>query len=402
MSSPAPTIAGIEAWLAQAVNLERTGEFRDARLDRLQAALVHLPRPPAPCTVTGTKGKGSTVRLIECALRVGGLPTLAFTSPHVHQVCERWRVDGAVVDPAVLAGLCPRVEEAEASIGGRLTYFERTFALAVLLAAQRPQARFLCEVGLGGRLDCANAVDAAVVVLTHLSRDHCQILGDTLDAIAGEKLALCRPGRPLVVAPQSPAGAAAVRARLPADVPVHWVERPDITMALAMPGAHQQDNAATALAALRLFAPEVDAGTAIIGMASARLAARCQVIENSGRRLLIDGAHNAVSIAATMAVAAQVLRPGWRLILGVASDKEIDEIAAVIPRTVVVSRCGYRSPRARRAGDWPAAMQAWPWHDDITTAVAAQLEACDLCVTGSFYLAGEALALTGAAGVLPG
>jgi folylpolyglutamate synthase/dihydropteroate synthase len=136
-------------------------------------------------------------------------------------------------------------------------------------------------------------------------------------------------------------------------------------------------------------------------MAGAGLAARCQVIEQPARRLLIDGAHNGPSLAATVAVAAARLRPGWRLILALASDKEVEEVLAAIPPEVIVRRCGYASPRARGAEAWPARALAWPWHADIGAALAAEPDA-DLCISGSLYLAGEALRALGHGGRLPG
>jgi dihydrofolate synthase/folylpolyglutamate synthase len=423
MPGLAPTAAAIDAWLSQAVNHERDGSFRVIRLDRIAAFLRLLPPPPAPCTVAGTKGKGSTVRLMECALLAGGQPTLAFTSPHVASVLERWRLDGIPADAALVAARCDQVAELERRHGVDLTYFERTFAVACLLAAARPGTRFLCEVGLGGRLDCANALDAAVAVVTQLSHDHRDVLGPTLHHIAREKLAIARPGRPLVIAPQAPAAALAIwrelgglgRRRpdpaagagglrinlLPASEDV-WVQRPVQPYELAMPGAHQQDNAATAAAALRRFAPGIDEATMRRGFAAARLAARCQLVERGGRRLLVDAAHNAASVSATLAVAERSLRPGWRLLLGLAKDKEADEIRAVIPAGLAVERVGYRSPRARGPGDWPVAMLAWPWRERIGDALAAAPAEVDLCITGSFYLAGEALAELGLAGDLPG
>ena len=395
-----PTEAGINAWLDEALNLEKTLVYREFRLDRVHAVLPFLPRPPAPITVTGTKGKGSTTRLMECGLLACGRATLAFTSPHLNSVRERWRLDGIPVETGALAARCSEVAAIEAASGIGLTYFERCFAIAVLFAAARPDAVFLLEVGLGGRLDCANALDAALVVMTHLSRDHCQMLGDTLDLIAGEKLALCRAGRPVVIAPQSPAGAEAIRGRLPGASPAHWVARaPRFRLALA--GEHQQDNASTALAALCVALPGLDEAAIRAGLASANLAGRCQLVEVAGRRLLIDGAHNGVSVAATLATAATTLRPGWHLVLGVAKDKEIADILAAIPAGVTATRTGYASSRARLVGDWPEAAQAWPYAADIATALAA-VPAGDVCVTGSLYLAAETLAHLGLAGQLPG
>jgi len=397
-----PNEAGINAWLDEALNLEKTLEYREFRLDRVHAVLPSLPRPPAPITITGTKGKGSTTRLVECGLLACGQRTLAFTSPHLATVRERWRIDGVPAEAGVVAARCSEVAAIEAASGIGLTYFERCFAIAVLFAAARPDAVFLVEVGLGGRLDCANALDAALVVMTHLSRDHVQLLGDTLDLIAGEKLALCRPGRPVVIAPQSAAGASAIRGRLPTTSPAQWVKRATPPFRLALSGDHQQDNASTALAVLGVALPDLDPVRLRAGFADARLAGRCQLVEQGGRRLLIDGAHNGVSVAATLATAATMLRPGWRLVLGVAKDKEIAEILATIPPAVAVTRAGYASPRARLAGDWPTAAQRWPFAGDIAAALAGVPADVDVCVTGSLYLAAEALAHLGLAGRIPG
>lgn len=397
----AATVPGLTAWLDSAVNHELRGDFAAIKLERIRAFLRLVPAPPAPCTVAGTKGKGSTLRLIEAALVAGGVPTVAFTSPHVVSVLERWRIDGRDADIAVVAEAARRVAAVERDHALALTWFERTFAIACLLATARPGTRFLVEVGLGGRLDCANALDAAVAVLTHLSHDHREVLGPTLTHIAREKLAIARPGRPLVVATQSAAGAAAVAAvlaeRPAAERPLVMPAAPSSSpFALALPGAHQQDNAATALTAARLLVTDLDDGRARRGMAAADLPARCQVVSWRGRRLLIDGAHNGPSIAATLAVAQDRLRPGWHLALGLAKDKELDEILAAIPADLPVTRCGYASPRARGVGDWSGRAVDWPWRDHIADLLAAA--GTDLCITGSFYLAGEALAVVDPAG----
>lgn len=393
------SVRDLEAWLESAVNRERTGAFGDIRIGAFRAFLGHLPAAPAPCTVGGTKGKGSTVRLIEAALLADGARSIAFTSPHVHSVTERWRIDGV---PAAIAELAPcamRVADEERAAGTVLSYFERTAAIAVLLAAARPGCHLLWEVGLGGRLDCANAFDCRLAVITHLSHDHRDVLGPTLAHISREKLPIARADRPLLIAPQSTEGAAAIHDALssgsaPGAVP-QWVARHPRPFTLAMPGAHQQDNASTALAAARVLRPGLDEERARAGMAMARLAARCQLVMHGGRRILVDGAHNGPSIAATLAVAREELRPGWRLVLGLATDKEIAEVSAVLPAGVELVRCGYASPRARGEADWPSELCGTPWHGDVRSALSV-LPVGDLCITGSFYLAGEALTALGA------
>jgi dihydrofolate synthase / folylpolyglutamate synthase len=381
----------ITAWLDSAVNFEKTGDFAAIRLERMHRFMTFLPRPPRPCTVTGTKGKGSTLRLIESALTHNGVATIAFTSPHISSVLERWRIDGAVAEPRAIAVAANQVDVLERRHDAQLTYFERCFAVACILAAEHTRATFLCEVGLGGRLDCANTLDARVLVVTHLSRDHCAVLGDSVADIAREKLALARADQDVVIAPQSQIGREAIEMHLRADCRPLWVERRAPTFKLALPGEHQQDNASTALAAARLLHPNIPEDRLAQGMAPARLAARCQLVEAGGRRLLIDGAHNGPSIAATIAVATAQLRPGWRLLLGLAKDKEIDEVMSAVPPNVPVSLVGYRSARARGRDDWPVEAQQWRWHEDIGGALAANASG-DLCITGSFYLAGEALA----------
>jgi dihydrofolate synthase / folylpolyglutamate synthase len=401
MPDPDPD-AALLAWLDSAQNREVTGRFDDLKLDAVRRVLDRLPTPPAPITVAGTKGKGSTVRLIECGMRAAGQRTLAFTSPHVRHVRERWREDGVPISAARAADLARRAADAESRAGVSLTWFERTCVMAWIAATDRPDTALLCEVGIGGRLDCTNALDARLAVITPLSADHRQVLGPTLTHIAREKAGIARPGRPVVIAPQSPEAAIALWRQLPTRAVAHWVQPGGAPAPGALIGAHQAINAATAWAVLRLVLPACDAATIQRGWADAALAARCQIIDTGARRILVDAAHNGASIAATMAVAQQALRPGWTLLVALATDKEVDDVLAAIPAGVRAHRCGYASTRARGATAWPAPAQAWPWHAHVADAYEAIDPHADLCITGSFYLAGEALALLAPRDALPG
>jgi dihydrofolate synthase/folylpolyglutamate synthase len=340
------------------------------------------------------------VRLIEAGLLALGASTVAFTSPHVQSLAERWRIDGRLARAEELLPLAREVARMEVTSGIGLSWFERTAAMAVLLAAARPGCHLLWEVGLGGRLDCANALDCRMAVLTHLSHDHRDVLGPTLRHIAAEKLPISRRGRPLIIAPQSPEAQAAIQANLPEGVPCTWAQAEAVRVPLSLAGVHQAGNAATALAAIRLLMPGCDEMLVWQGMAKAQLAARCQLLPQAGRQLLIDGAHNGPSIAATVAVAQASLRPHWILVVGLARDKEVDEVVDVLPKGITMVRCGYQSPRARDHECWPAVLLQTRWFDDIT-AVLAFFPDHDLCITGSFYLAGEALVAISAP-VIPG
>jgi dihydrofolate synthase/folylpolyglutamate synthase len=386
-------LSAVTTWLDSALNREQSGDFTGLELAPMRAVLAHLPTPPPPVTIAGTKGKGSTQRLIETGLLAVGMPTLAFTSPHVRRVSERWRVDGEDAPAAALAEAARVAAAAEVAAGVRLSWFERSFAMAVALAATRPQAAFLVEVGIGGRLDATNALDAAVAVVTHLSHDHRDVLGPTLEHIAREKLGIARADRPLIIAPQRPDAALAIaRRRTAGDAAgalLHQVECQK-SWDLALRGAHQQETAATAAAVLDVLVPGWDRQAVARAWATTTLPARCQVVEAGGRRLLIDGAHNGPSVAATLAVAQTELPPGFTVVLALARDKEVDEVLAALPNGISVVRCGYDSPRSRDEASWPPAARAWPWHADVREALARNPG--PLCITGSFYVAAEALA----------
>ncbi|MFW5844957.1 MAG: hypothetical protein ACOCXJ_01895 [Planctomycetota bacterium] len=393
----------LEDWLTQAVSREATGDYDDCKLDPVRALLRRLPAPPAPVTIAGTKGKGSTLRLLEGILRAHERPTVAFTSPHVRTVRERWRVDGRVVDAATAWAAARTVDRAERAAGLVQSYFERCFAIACVLAAGHPSAIFLLEVGLGGRLDCANALDCRLALLAHVGYDHCELLGDSPGAIAREKCAVARPDRPLLVGPQVHLDAEQLSEALPPGVQARMVDRELVPSDwdVGLPGTHQRDNAALALAAARLLIERPDEARLRAGLAEARLAARCQLLVRPERRLLIDAAHHDRSLAATLAHAETVLRPGWICICGLARDKDMQRIAPVLTGSRLW-RCGYDWPRARCLADWPPHLQQTPWFDRIDTALAALPADVDACICGSFYLAGEALARLAPDDPLPG
>jgi dihydrofolate synthase/folylpolyglutamate synthase len=384
------TETSLDAWLSENLNREKVVDYRDWRLDPLKKVLALLPKPRRTVTIAGTKGKGSTTRMLECILHSAGIPTLSHTSPHVCHVTERWRRNTQDLDLTSLCRYAVQVSQAESQAGQNLSYFERAFCLACIAAAEDPNSIFLSEVGLGGRLDCANALDADIAIVTHLSHDHCAILGDTVGKIATEKFAISRPGRPLLIGAQRPEFLQEIQSVVPAGPQTQWVSPLGADCPpIALIGEHQKANAALAWRAAQILVPGITRDALARGLAIATLPARCQIVSHRGRRILIDGAHNGPSIEATLAVAAQELRPGWQLVLGLAKDKEAERIAAVIGKRANVHRSGFAWMRARLEHDWPAACQTWPWHDSLETFLSEIDQ--DICITGSFYLAGEAL-----------
>ena len=181
-------------------------------LDRVRRLLADLGDPQdamAPVIhVAGTNGKGSTVACLRAMAEAAGLRVHAYTSPHLVRFNERIRLAGELVADGALSAILEEVERVNA--GRPITFFEVTTVAAFLAFARTPADLVLLEVGMGGRLDATNVVARPLVsVVTPVSFDHMEYLGDTLALIAGEKAGILRPGVPAVVAPQAPEAAAA-------------------------------------------------------------------------------------------------------------------------------------------------------------------------------------------------
>ncbi|WP_029004264.1 bifunctional folylpolyglutamate synthase/dihydrofolate synthase [Azorhizobium doebereinerae] len=255
------------------------------RMERLIAALGHPERRLPPVVhVAGTNGKGSTLAYLRAALEAGGKRVHAYTSPHLVRFNERIRLAGTLVDDARLVDALERT--AAANDGAPITFFEVTTAAALLLFAETPADVLLLEVGLGGRLDATNVIETALAsVITPISIDHVEFLGDTVAAIAGEKAGIIKPRVPVIVGDQPDEALAVIeRAAARARAPLfargqHWTVHEeagrlvyadeDGLLDLPRPrliGPHQIDNAGLAVAtlravpALRLPATAVEAG----------------------------------------------------------------------------------------------------------------------------------------------
>jgi hypothetical protein len=195
-------------------------EIKTARLGlgRIRAVLDALGNPERAYRVVhvaGTNGKGSTCAMIEAALRSAGVRTGLFTSPHLVEPTERIQIDGHPVTPEQFCKAFETVQRAAESIDvdGPLTYFETVTAMGFWLFRESGVETAVVEVGLGGRLDATNVVAPALTVITPIDFDHEVFLGNTIEAIAGEKAGILKPGVPAVFARQRPEAAAVIEAR---------------------------------------------------------------------------------------------------------------------------------------------------------------------------------------------
>lgn len=367
----------LDDWLAR---LEaRSPEHRiEPGLERVAAVLDRLPaeiRTIPAITVAGTNGKGSVIAYLEAIFTAAGGRPLAYTSPHLLRFNERVRIAGREADDSELADALDAVEAVRASVA--LTYFEHVTLAALVLAARRQVDLLLLEVGLGGRLDAVNVLDADVAVITSIGLDHREWLGSTRAAIAREKLGIARRGRPLVLGERRwPAGAADALAdggaevlRLGRDFTVlgagteftlrcgedRWTGlRP------GPEGRHQWANAACAvIAATRPGPVRAPAANAIRrGLSSARLPGRFQCLAIRPQ-IILDVAHN----AAAARILREMLSAGSgpaRAVFSALAGKDVRAIGRILRRSFhgwwVGSLEGPRGqPASRIAGELVAA-----------------------------------------------
>ncbi|MEM5541539.1 folylpolyglutamate synthase/dihydrofolate synthase family protein [Sulfitobacter sp. AS92] len=398
----------------------------DLTLDRMWRLLEALGNPqndlPPVIHIAGTNGKGSTQAMIRAGLEAAGKTVHAYTSPHLARFHERIRVAGELISEPDLAAV---LDECHAANNGEeITYFEIT-TCAAILAFSRSKADFtLLEVGLGGRLDATNVIDPVLTVITPVSVDHQQYLGETLAEIAGEKAGIIKRLVPCVVGPQEEAALGVIEdraAKLGAPLLAYgqqWHVGPeagrmvyqDETGLLDLPrpnllGDHQIMNAGAALAALRHLGLGAEACEAAV--TQAQWPARMQRLSDGplARKapegeLWLDGGHNpAAGQALAAALAAMPKRP-THLICGMLNTKDIAgylrPLAAEAASLTAVSIPGeaatlpaQATANAAREVGFKAA-EAGSVNAALDTIIAREPHARVL-ICGSLYLAGSVL-----------
>jgi dihydrofolate synthase/folylpolyglutamate synthase len=435
-------------WLAYCEQLHPVAI--DLGLERVKAVAerMKLQLGCPVITVAGTNGKGSTCAMLEAVLQQAGYRTGVFTSPHLVRFEERLRLSGEAVDASKLVAACACVQRARGHFdeengaesrpdGGlpeiSLTYFEFTTLAILQVMAESALDVAILEVGLGGRLDAVNIIDADCAVITSIDLDHTELLGDTREAIGFEKAGIMRAGRPVVVSdPMPPASLADYAAQVGADL---WQAGRDFSVlgdkqqwgwatsegrgarrysGLAYPalrGANQLVNAAGVLAALTALRERLPVTAQAVrnGLAFVELPGRFQVIAGQPT-LVLDVAHNPHSAAALAAnLDAMGFFPTTHAVFGAMADKDLATMFARL--NLLVDRWYFTdlpTPRAQTAlglqQQWAAQNQRKDvtlaahssTHADPVSALQSALAAANptdrIVVFGSFYTVGGVLA----------
>lgn len=399
----------------------------DLTLDRMWRLLQKLGNPqndlPPVIHIAGTNGKGSTQAMIRAGLEAAGKRVHAYTSPHLARFHERIRLAGTLIDEDHLSMILDECYEKNG--GETITYFEITTAAAILAMARTPADYTLLEVGLGGRLDATNVIDKPLLsIITPISIDHEQFLGNTLAKIAGEKAGIIKKMCPVIVAPQPDEALDVIEQTANRNhAPLiayaqHWqidTERDGLIFhddngvvqlpRPNLPGAHQFENAGTAVAALRQlgFGNEVCEAA----LTQAHWPARMQKLQSGpvidiapNAEIWLDGGHNPAAGRALGHHLSQLPKRPTYLICGMLNTKDIagylSPMAAHVEKLVAVSIPGELNtlPAEDTAA---AAQQAGILSEtavDVITA-AGDIAKTDpdarILICGSLYLAGNIL-----------
>ena len=399
-------------------------------LDRVRTVVermaLHFDCPVI--TVAGTNGKGSTCAMLEACLLQAGYRTGVYTSPHLVHFQERCRVHGETVEPDALLPHFERVEQARLSAAPEdavsLTYFEfTTLAILSLMAASNLEVAIL-EVGLGGRLDAVNVIDADCAVITSIDLDHMDWLGTDRESIGREKAGIMRTGRPVIISdPVPPQSVLDHGLEIGADVWTFgrdfnftgdkqqwgWAGRGRRYSGLAYPalrGANQLVNASGVLAALEALRGRIPVTAQAVrnGLAMVELPGRFQIVPGQPA-LVLDVAHNPHAVAAlTENLDAMGYYPTTHAVFGAMADKDLAPmLARVGPLVDRWYFCDLPTPRAATAEQlqsvWQTAnsrpgVKAGTYMDPLSAldaAVAAADPADRIVVFGSFFTVGGVL-----------
>jgi dihydrofolate synthase/folylpolyglutamate synthase len=413
--SPDAILARLEA-LGVRLGLEPTREL---------LAYLGSPQLVYPVVlVGGSNGKGSTSALLASMATAAGYRTGHYTSPHLEQVEERLQIDGQPIAPERLAGLLEKiVDAAERASGAPPTYFEALTVAAFCWFAEEEVDLAVVEVGLGGRLDATNLAEPLLSLVTSISLEHREFLGDTLSAIAREKAGIFRADRPALawVEPPEPraaleevAAAKGAHLRFAQDlVRIEHAERDGWNgqrvrlttpggrhdLRINLLGAHQQRNLGLAVLAAETLAagdfPRLGPEAIAAGAAACRWPGRLEVIDRPDcRRVLLDAAHNTEG-AAALAEFLEDLKTPVDLLFGVLTDKDAAEmLAALAPHA---RRLILTTPPSPRAQDPAGLLRFLEGQENVEVEpdperALDQLLSGDgeiLVVCGSIYLIGE-------------
>ncbi len=397
--------------------------FNLRRMEHLLKAAGHLERKFFPILVAGTTGKGSTGFFLESILKANGIRTGYYHSPHVEDPRERIRVQGAEVSPKLWAEGLSAIQKLLRkkplpAAWGVLTYFEILTFLAIWIFARMGVRAGIFEIGLGGRLDATNVLKAPLVILTPIHLDHEAFLGNTIAKIASEKAAIIKPRGHTVIGKQFPEALGVILEAVKRNKGTLWKAKPVSGIPLGLAGDFQKWNAGVALKAAEVlrqrFGFSITPERSGEGLRFRNWKGRMEVFHQIGRRFILDGAHNPLSMKELVrSLQSPSYTPGvyeggdaW-LVFGAMNDKNSRQMLKVLAgsfsKVILTGITGNRAkPVAmlleEAKGLFKCVLTAQNIEEAFSLAKKVSDPGASIIVTGSFYLVGEARKLLKKAG----
>ena len=319
----------------------------------LDAHFGHPHRAYRTIHIAGTNGKGSTSHLLASVLQCAGYRVGLYTSPHLRDFCERIRVDGATIPHERVAAFVADHRSLIDTL--QPSFFEITTALAFLYFAERQVDVAVIEVGLGGRLDCTNIITPALSIITNISLDHTDILGDTIEKIAAEKAGIIKQRVPVVVGEtQAETAPIFVAQAANAHAPIIFADQLPRTALppCALHGHYQAKNLKTVLAAIEQLqqcgfdiAPQAIADGLLQVVERTHLQGRWQTLSENPT-IICDTGHNAGGIRYVVEQLRQQKYEHLHIVFGMVKDKNIDAVLQMLPREATYYFTQAHIPRA--------------------------------------------------------
>lgn len=369
---------------------------------KLLRETLSFPKPGVKVIhVAGTNGKGSTCSIIDTLACACGNRTGLFTSPHLIHYGERIQINGTMMPEDTIAQYLTDVREHVASWQNHPTFFEITLAIAMRYFREKNCELIILETGMGGRLDATTAVPADVAVITPIALDHSQWLGDTLEEIAAEKAGIIVPHKPVISAPQEPAAHYVIEQTANELIcPIEFIDEPLEGYSINLPGAHQKDNAALALAACHRIGLPLNSDIVRQALAEVTWPGRFEKLQtpNSQFDMILDAAHNPHA-ARALVTTWQEEYPDQKahVIFGAVEGKNTDQVLAILsPIAQHLHFTPTHSPRSltgeELVNSLPNTAPPYTVHHSLDDALSS-VSSSPTLICGSIFLIGQAKAL---------
>ena len=362
------------------------------RVDLLLEKLNIDPQQIPSIHIAGTNGKGSTAAYCASILTEKQYKVGLFTSPHIYDFSERIRVNGRSISPDFVIDFCQVIQQQLPDLDA--SFFELTFAMALAYFKAQMCDFMVIETGLGGRLDATNVICPRLSIITNISLDHQEFLGNTLEEIAAEKAGIIKKNTPVVIGEKSKHTAQVFEQKAQSLMaPLYFTEAfPIDPLFLNGVQGYAKQNLKNALVSLTLLGEELTPDLISISLQNLLINTghfgRLELVQQQPK-VLVDVSHNCAGIEATLELIKKDLKGKLYIIYGAAKDKNATEILALFPKDAVIAACTFQNSRSKTQEEWQG-LGIQTIYNNVNIAKARILDQMHpedlLWITGSFFL----------------